>query len=210
MKTLNASTILLASLLAVMALMPLVNAAGQDITMTPAADLASQTVDATKIQVPVLIADSSQTPVALTNEMTLDQTTKGSMAASLAATPSSDAVKIPYGVIIRHSADGLTTVFDSTGKQLFSASDENAAIIETPNGPARATHVLEVPDKSVIFDAGQKMYVVKDNDLLATVIDDTSQKRNTALTTTASSYPSQYIEGAETNVLPNIGQFTAR
>ena len=210
MKTLNASTILLASLLAVMALMPLVSAAGQDITMTPAADLASQTVDATKIQVPVLIADGSQTPVALTNEMTLDQTTNGSMAASLAATPSSDAVKIPYGVIIRHSADGLTTVFDSTGKQLFSASDENAAIIETPNGPARATHVLEVPDKSVIFDAGQKMYVVKDNDILATVIDDTSQKRNTALTTTASSYPSQYIEGAETNVLPNIGQFTAR
>jgi hypothetical protein len=210
MKTLKASIILLASLLALMAFMPLVSAAGQDVTMAPAADLVSQTVDVTKIQMPVLIADNSQTPVTLTNEMTLDQTTKGSMTASLAAAPSSDAVKIPYGVIIRHSDDGLTTVFDSSGKQLFSANDENAAIINTPYGLARATHIQEVPDQSIIVDAGQKMYVFKDKALIMTIIDESSSKSDAALAAAASTYPSQYIEGAETNVLPSIGQFTAR
>jgi hypothetical protein len=172
--------------------------------------LESTTIDVSKIQVPVMTADSSQKPVNLTSEMTLDQTVKSSMVASLAATPSSDAVKIPYGAIIRHSDDGLTTVFDSTGKQLFSASDAKAAIIDTPNGPARANHVLEVPDKSVIFDAGNKMYVFNDQTLIVTVIDETSHKRGSAVSAAASTYPSQYIEGTETNVLPNIGQFTAR
>jgi len=189
---------------------PFASAAGQDAAMIPATDLASTTMDVSKIQVPVLTADSSQKPVNLTSEMTLDQTVKISMVASLAATPSSDAVKIPYGAIIRHSDDGLTTVFEATGKQLFSASDAKAAIIDTPNGPARATHVLEVPDKSVIFDAGKKMYVFKDQTLIVTVIDETSQKRGSAVSAAASTYPSQYIEGTETNVLPNIGQFTAR
>jgi hypothetical protein len=101
-------------------------------------------------------------------------------------------------------------VFDSTGKQLFSASDEKAAIINTPNGPSRATHIQEVPDKSVIVDAGQKMYVFKDKALIMTVIDEASPKRDTVLSAAASAYPSQYIEGTETNVLPSIGQFTAR
>lgn len=210
MKKMKTGVVLLALLLAAMATIPLVSAAGQDVTMTPAADLASQTVDVTKIQMPVLIADSSQTPVTLTNEMTLDQAAKSSVVASLAATPSSEAVKIPYGVIIRHSADGMTTVFDSTGKQLFSASDEKAAIINTPNGLARATHIQEVPDKSVIVDVGQKMYVFKDKTLIMTIIDESSSKPDAALAAAASSYPSQYIEGAETNVLPSIGQFTAR
>jgi len=210
MKQLKMGVVLLALLLAAMAMVPMVSAAGQDVTITPAADFANQTMDVTKIQIPLLNADSSQAPITLTSELTLDQTIKSPIAASLATTPSSDAVKIPYGVIIRHSADGLTTVFDSTGKQLFSASDAKAAIIDTPNGPARATRVLEVPDKSVIIDAGQKLYVFKDKALLTTVIDETSQKQAAALTATASTYPSQYVEGTETNVLPNIGQFTAR
>jgi hypothetical protein len=210
MKTLKISFILLALLLAAMVMVPLVSAIGQDVLMSPATDFANQTMDVTKIQIPSLNADSSQAPVTLTSELTLDQTIKSPMVASLAATPSSDAVKIPYGAIIRHSADGMTTVFDSTGKQLFSASDAKAAIIDTPNGPARATHVLEVPDKSVIIDAGQKMYVFKDKALLTTVIDETSHKQAAVSTAAASTYPSQYIEGTETNVLPNIGQFTAR
>ena len=113
MKHMKIGVILLALLLVAMAMVPMVSAAvGQDVTMTPAADLANQTMDVTKIQTPVLIADSSQAPITLTSELTLDQTIKSPMVASLATTPSSDAVKIPYAVIIRDATDGLTTVFE--------------------------------------------------------------------------------------------------
>jgi hypothetical protein len=197
-------------LLVVLFVAPFASAAGQDETIIPDSDLASTTMDINKVQVPSLIADRSQDPVSLKSEMTIDQTVKSSMVASLTATPSSEAVKIPYCVIIRHSDDGLTTVFDSTGKQLFFANDANASYINTLNGPVRATHVLEVPDKSVIFDAGKTMYVVKDNTLIATVIDETSHKQRNTVSASATTYPSQYIEGTETNVLADIGQFTAR
>jgi hypothetical protein len=211
MKNVKTGVVLLALLLAAMAMVPFVGATGQNATTAPADNFATATVDVSKIQQPLLTFDKTQNPVTVNNEMTLDQTTTNLQPATLAAAASSpDAVKIPYGVIIRHSADGMTTVFDSTGKQLFSASDAKAAIINTPNGPARATHIQEVPDRSVIVDAGQKMYVFKDKALIMTVIDEASPKRDAVLAAAASTYPSQYIEGTETNVLPSIGQFIAR
>jgi hypothetical protein len=216
MKTLKIGVILLAFLLAAMAMVPMVSATGQDVTMTPGSDFANQTMDVTKIQVPVLNTDTSQTPITLTNEMTLDQTTKSLQITPLAiVAPNQGPVKIPYGVIIRHSTDGLTTVFDSTGKQLFSASDSKAALINTPDGPVPATHIQEVPDKSVIVDTGKIIYVFSNKALILTDINEKYGNTNTAVKAAAATSmdfgtTKPYIEGAETNILPSIGRFTAR
>ena len=61
---------------------------------------------------------------------------------------------IPFGAIVHHSADGITTVFDSAGEQLFSAEDSKSAMVNTPNEPLPATSVFEVPDKSLIVENG--------------------------------------------------------
>ncbi|SES68647.1 hypothetical protein SAMN04488587_0580 [Methanococcoides vulcani] len=57
---------------------------------------------------------------------------------------------IPIGSIIHHSADGITTVFTSDGKQYLSAVDAKAKMIATPSGLKPATRIHQVPSGSDI------------------------------------------------------------
>ena len=202
--------ILMALLLAAMAMVPMVNALEKNSMATPVNDFATATVNISKIQLPHLVYDTKQNPVNVTTEMSLDQNIQSvQVTTQLAGKQSHTTGKVPYGTIIHHSTDGITTVFDSTGKQLFMAKDANAAIINTMNGPAPATYIQEVPDKSVIVDSGKIIYVFSNKALILTIINENSGNTHATVKAATASYPRQYIEGTETNILPTLGQFIA-
>ena len=60
------------------------------------------------------------------------------------------------GAIIYHSKTGVTTVFDSSGKQLFATDDAKAATLS--NG-VLATYVDEIPSGSMELEYQGKTYV---------------------------------------------------
>jgi len=70
---------------------------------------------------------------------------------------------IPVGSIIYHSKDGITTVFDQTGKQILTADDSQAEMIQTPVGLIPATHVHTVPSGSDSYAAANATYLVYNN-----------------------------------------------
>jgi hypothetical protein len=73
---------------------------------------------------------------------------------------------IPSGSIIYYSADGVTTVFDKNGIQLFSADDAQAAMIPTPAGMLPATHVHTFPSGSNVYHSGNVSYIIYNNEML--------------------------------------------
>jgi hypothetical protein len=73
---------------------------------------------------------------------------------------------IPAGSIIYYSADGVTTVFDKSGIQLFSANDAQAAMIPTPVGMIPATHVNTVPSGSYEYYSENATYIINNNEIV--------------------------------------------
>jgi hypothetical protein len=73
---------------------------------------------------------------------------------------------IPQGSIIYHSKEGITTVFDQTGKQILSANDSEAEMISTPVGLIPATHVHTSPTGSYSFVSENATYVVYNNTII--------------------------------------------
>jgi hypothetical protein len=213
MKTLKIGIVLLAFMLAAMVMVPMVSAIEQS-TVTASPDQTNApTIDVSKIQLPQLIYDKNQTPIVMNDEMSLDQNTQSTQIARMVEGSSNPAIsKIPFGAIIHHSTDGITTVFDSTGKQLFTADDSKAGLVSTFKGRVPATHVQEVPDKSVIYDMGNVLYVFSNKTLILTVTDDNISGKNSALTASSSSTISpQWIEWGSTNAIPTaVGQFIAQ
>lgn len=202
--------LLLALLVAAMVMVPCVSASEQNSMATQPDDFAAATIEISKIQQSHLVFDTNQIPVNVTTEISLDKDSQSDQVSYRMANKQSDkSGKVPYGTIIYHSAKGVTTVFDSTGKQLFTAIDADAAIIHTLNGPAPATYVQEVPDKSVIVDSGKTIHVFSDKQLILTVINENFKTNNIIKQSASAGYPRQYIEGTETGILPTIGQFSA-
>ncbi|PKL57533.1 MAG: hypothetical protein CVV34_07000, partial [Methanomicrobiales archaeon HGW-Methanomicrobiales-5] len=119
---------------------------------------------------------------------------------------------IPDGAVIHHSDMGVTTVFDSEGKQLFAANDADAGMVFTPTGYKPATFVNEIPNGSFVDVKGSTIYVSYNGKLILTILDDHKNKGTTAKSGTLTYNPTwreEYIEGAQSAVLSNIGQFTA-
>ena len=82
---------------------------------------------------------------------------------------------VPKGSIIHHAANGITTVFDSTGKQVLRASDARAGSIPVPGGERPATLVHELPSGSVLYRAGNFTYIVFNNEVILVEICESSR-----------------------------------
>jgi NADH:ubiquinone oxidoreductase subunit len=85
---------------------------------------------------------------------------------------------IQTGSIV-HYSDGITTVFDSEGKQSFFAIDEETTKVSTPSGMKAATHVFEIPSESEINTKGNITNVYNNGQRILTIIDENSKKSET-------------------------------
>lgn len=213
MKTLKIGVVLLALLLAGMAIVPMVSAEVQPVnTVSPNPETVMTAGDG-KIPLPQLQFDKSQEYVIVDNELSPDPN---------AALPQTDWIisgaknhtisKFPYGSIIHHSNDGVTTVFTSEGKQLFAAQDVKAALVNSPKGPRPATGIHEVPSGAVVTSDGKITTVTYQDKLLFTEIDERTDTPQTGSLEGLLTFvnPPQYVEGIEgTPTSQNVGQYSA-
>jgi len=204
MKTMKLGVLLLTFLLAAVAMVPMVSATEQNASSVSA-------VDVNNSPLPQLQFNNSQTKVVVTGELSPELTAQSAQVAALAATQSHTVSKIPYGSIIYHSKDGVTTVFDSTGKQLFAAEDSKAALVNTTKGPLPATGIHEVPSGSVVSSDGKNTMVTYEGKVLFREIDEKSnaQQTDSLVTAQAFSIPHSYVEGIEgTPTSQNVGYYS--
>ncbi|MGA2917167.1 hypothetical protein [Methanoregula sp.] len=152
------SVVLLTLLLAAMAMVPMVSA---------------KTIDVNTIHTPSLHVDTTQKNTNITG--------------AFSTLAGNDVYTVPEGSIIHHSANGITYVFDSTGKQILVASDAASTKIATPEGLEPASVVHAVPQGALLLTPPGKKnttYVVNENgDLVMTVIDDASSGRVSPMAT---------------------------
>jgi len=148
------------------------------VPMVNAADANSAyAVDVSNLQLPQLQFDSSQTKVIVTQELSPSQNVQSSqVTANLVASKNPTVSTIPYGSIIYHSDNGVTTVFDSTGKQLFAADDAKSIKVSTPHGESPATFVHEVPSGSFSKEVDGKTYIFYKGNLILTIINGNDQR----------------------------------
>jgi hypothetical protein len=209
--------LLLALLVAAMAMVPCVNAAEETASQNSALNIRD-------IQLPELQFNSSQTKVLVTKELHLDS--DNSFSYEPGARGSSEYIdsKIPYGSIIYHADDGVTTVFDSTGRQLFSVDDAKTTRVKTSGMDTPATYVHEVPSGSMILTDPEKPDTTytfdKDTKLVLTVIDHSGTAETVkndvslaAARNTVGCNPagrcSGWFEYAEDNYIPELTRFEA-
>jgi hypothetical protein len=83
-----------------------------------------------------------------------------------ADTDRSASYQVPKGAIIYHSLDGVTTVFDANGNQVFSAEDADAGEVSTPRGDMPATRVRELPSGSTLYPSGNITWVMFDDQII--------------------------------------------
>ena len=122
-------------------------------------------IDLKDIKIPDLKFNEKESMIVVDNELSPDENVdSSSLIKAITVNSKSSVSKIPFGSIIYHSKDGITTVFDSDGTQLFSAEDKNAVKVITPQGESPATYVHELPsgfikrvldDKAFIFYEGK-------------------------------------------------------
>jgi len=78
--------------------------------------------------------------------------------------------QIPVGSIIYHSTNGITRVFDSQGKQILIANDNEGELIAAPGGYKPATKIHQIPNGSLIKSKGEVTEIVSDEKKVLTVI----------------------------------------
>jgi hypothetical protein len=217
MKHVKISIVLLALLLAGMAMVPFAGAADEKI---PGPQPAPAVQD---IQLPELQLNSTQQKVQITSELHLDRGFS-SVSAAIDTSGTLTDTKIPYGSIIFHADNGITTVFDASGQQLFSAEDQTTTKVRTSGKDMPATYVHEIPSGSMVLTDPKKpdrTYIFdKDNQLVLTVIDQSgyapaANNRLSALTSrnlvgcTSSGLCSGWFEYAEDDYIPQLNRFEA-
>lgn len=216
MKQMKTCIILLALLLAAMVMVPMVSAA--EVQNTDAAiinELNAVSLNQSNTQLPQLKYDKTQTKAFVNGEFKMSEITQSSqIAARLAESATPTVSNLPFGTIVHHSNKGVTTVFDSTGTQLFAVDDAKAPLINTVGGVLPATFVFEVPDKSLIVDKGDLTNVFYNNNRILSIIGDSTGMRITSSRTNQAYSPqtlsSQWIEYGESARISTIGQFSAR
>jgi hypothetical protein len=206
MKKMKICVVLLALLLAAMAIVPMVSAVDQNTAGVSPDSMSALTIDVSKIQTPLLQFNTTQMKVVVSGELNPKDTKSTAMMTNVESSQSSTVPSIPYGAIIYHSKDGVTTVFDSTGKQLFAADDAKAAKLSTG---APATYVHEIPSGSIEQEYQGKTYVTYGGKLILTIINEDDTKTNTvsaaplALSSASvtSPYYSGWIEYAQSSIV---------
>jgi len=162
MKRLKLITMLLAFLLAAMAMVPMVSATGISDTD------AKNSVVVQDIKLPALQFDYSKTPTIMSDEFLIPAT--NNQATTSVIHQNEGKYLVPNGAIIHHSKDGITRIFDKTGKQIFKVNDKDSEIINTPKGPFPASHVYEVPSGALITGKPETTFVIYDNQVLCIII----------------------------------------
>lgn len=80
--------------------------------------------------------------------------------------------KVPKGSVIYHRADGVTEVRSSNDELVLIANNDEAALVPTPNGLKRATHVVQIPSGSKIIEEGKNITKIYDgDDCILTVVE---------------------------------------
>ena len=209
MKLFKWSVILLALLLAAMAIIPIVSAGEQNENAAIAEEIAAIAVDSNSVELPQLHYDKTRPNIILTNELVLDADVKTDQIKKEVEASQTPVISgIPFGAIVHHSTNGITTVFDSTGNQLFSAEDSKSALVNTPNGPIPATSVFEVPDKSLIVENKCIINVFYEKSRILTIISDSAIGKESVVVQQQDL--NRWIEYGETNPISTVGQFSAR
>lgn len=197
MKLLKTGIILLALLLTAMTMVPIVSAIDKE----------QMSAELTANLLPQLQFEKNQKHVIVNDELKLDDSTESSQIMKLVQESQNPVMtKIPFGAILYHSKSGDTTVFDSTGKQLFSVTDSQTEKVLTPAGLKPATHVVEVPSGSDVQISGLTTKITLAGNRVLTIIDESSAISPMSV----SNWPWQYIEGGEAPLSGNAGEFTAR
>jgi hypothetical protein len=215
MKSLKWSVILLAILLAAMAMVPMVGAAPvQPSEKAQIDELNTFAASENSKPLPQLQYDKNQKMVSVNGEFQVDANTRNSQVRSgIAASANPIVTQLPFGAIV-YDSDSTTTVFDSTGRELFAVDDATTPLISTPGGPLRATSVFEVPDKSLIMENENTINVFYDNQRILTVMGNPAGSRKKLVskmkTYPAGSTPDRWIEYGETLPISIVGQFSAR
>nr|WP_319375085.1 hypothetical protein [uncultured Methanoregula sp.] len=215
MKSLHWSVILLALLLAAMAMVPMVSAAPvQPSEKAQIDELNTFAASENSKPLPQLQYDKNQKMVSVNGEFQVDANTQNSQVRSgIAASANPIVTQLPFGAIV-YDSGSTTTVFDSTGKELFAVDDATTPLISTPGGAMRATSVFEIPDNSLIMENQNTINVFYDNKRILTVmgnpegaLKETVSKMKTYSPGTLSP---QWIEYGETAPISSIGQYSAR
>ena len=165
---------LLALLLAAMVMVPMVSAGDQTIASNQ--NLNVTKFDVSSILTPPLKFDD-KTKVTVNVGLDINEaTTASSLSAQTLSSAKPSISMIPEGSIIDHSPEGLTRVFDNTGKQIFYAVDNESPVISTPGGIARpATFISTVPNEAHVYHKDNKIFVLdKTGKLILTVVNDHS------------------------------------
>jgi hypothetical protein len=205
MSNMKFGVLLLALMLAVMAIVPCVSAASEMDN--------EKIFDVGLVTLPQLQFDSAQQKISLIDELKLTNPVEGSLTEeSVISEKDGKSGIIPVGAIIHHSDKGVTTILDFEGKQLFAVNDADAGMVFTPTGYKPATFVIEIPDGSFVDVKGSTMYVSYNGKLILTIIDNNKNSETVEKSGTLAYNPTwreEYIEGAQSAALSNIGQFTA-
>ena len=216
MNSFNLGIILLILLAGIIVLAPIGNASqippSDEAILKPLNLIA---INESQIPPPLLIFNKTVKPIRVNSELRVQTLDIENPLTTLA---SSENPIIPEGAIIYHSNDGLTTIFDSKGQQLFAAEDAQSSLINTPDGAWPATYIVEIPEKSLIDDNNNSIKVYYNNQRILTGIDNSSAFTPSVISrpqvSTTQQYPiklSQWIEWTQTSIIPNepITSFSA-
>lgn len=163
---------------------------------------------------PQLQYDKNPVTIRVTGEFQVDANTRDSQVrSSIAASSTPTISQLPFGAIV-YDSGSTTTVFDSTGKQLFAVDDATTPRVSTPDGSLPATSVFEIPDNSLIMENENTINVFYDNKRILTVMGNPAGARKKTVSKMKTYSPGtlspQWIEYGETAPISSIGQFSAR
>lgn len=195
MKTLKTGIVLLALLLAGMAIVPMVSAAEQNVNAAFSNDVDAVRMNLSKVQLPDLQFDNSQEVVTVNAE--------------LSPVVGNHVHSIPEGSIIYHSNNGITQVFDATGKQILIADDKKSALIKNPNGAKPATWVHELPSGSTVDIIGNRMFATNNGKVILTIVDENVNSFEKSTITPLATWNHYWFEYTEAYVAGNIRYFDA-
>jgi len=174
MKLPTISIVFIALLFAVVVIIPIV-CAQKEANVEATEEFNIEVIDVHDIKLPQLEFDSTQEKVIVNDELNPVEPTQPSLVSQdMGASRSQTVSKIPYGSIIYHSKEGVTTVFDEKGKQLFAAEDAKSVKVTTPRSETPATFVHEIPSGSIIKEQEGKIFVIYNGKLILTLINDST------------------------------------
>ncbi|AGB02958.1 hypothetical protein [Methanoregula formicica] len=208
--------VLLALLVAAMAMVPMVSANALSATDSEKiSELNAASLNQSNTQLPRLQYLQTQKKAIINGEFRMSDSTQSSQVAMRVTESAVPIVtNLPFGAIVEHSNNGVTTVFDSDGIQLFAVDDATAPLINIVGGALPATFVFEVPDQSLIVDKGDITHVFFNNNRIVSIVGKSGGVHEFVSSSLQTCSPQtlspQWIEYGETARISTVGQFSAR